>query len=367
MSQLWRSLRVRLVLSHIAVVVVGVVLMVAASSQLGPIFLRDDLHDMRRMMGDAPPHVFSDFESGINAGLLRALMMAAVGSTVIAVVAAMVASSRVLRPLQAVRMATRRLAAGSYHERLPIPDELELAELASDVNALAQTLEETEQRRLQLVSEVAHELRTPLATLKGYMEGLLDGVFEPSSETFASAAREAARLERLASDLSSLSRIEEGHVELHLDNIDLVETAAEVAERLRPQFDDKGVALVVESGPALPVTADKDRLAQVFTNVIGNALTYTPIGGSVTVRPRHNIDMASVSILDTGRGLSADQLQHVFERFYRVDRSAPGGTGIGLTVARRLTRLHGGDITATSPGLDRGSTFTVTLPLATDT
>lgn len=367
MRQHWRSLRVRLVLSHLAVVIVGVVLMVAASNQLGPIFFQDHLHDMRRVMGDTQPDVLSDFESGINTAFLRALMMAAAGSTVIAVGAAAVASSRVLRPLQAVRKATRRLATGSYQERVPIPQELELADLATDVNALAQALDETEQRRLQLVSEVAHELRTPLATLKGYMEGLLDGVFEPTSETFASAAREAARLERLASDLSSLSRVEEGHVELHLDNIDLKRTAAEVAERLRPQFDDKGVTLIVESGPPLPVTADRDRLAQVFTNLIGNALTYTPTGGQVTLRSQRNTDMANISIIDTGRGLTPQQQQLAFERFYRADRSTPGGTGIGLTVARSLTRLHGGDITATSPGPHRGSTFTVTLPLTTHT
>ena len=121
--------------------------------------------------------------------------------------------------------------------------------------------------------------------------------------------------------------------------------------------------LVVEPGPTLPVWADPDRIAQVFTNIIGNALSYTPAGGRVVVRAEVGSGLAAVAITDTGRGLAADQREAVFERFYRADRSAPGGTGIGLTIARSIARLHGGDVTATSPGPGLGSTFTVRLPL----
>lgn len=151
-------------------------------------------------------------------------------------------------------------------------------------------------------------------------------------------------------------------MELRLEETDLGEVAAEVADRLRPQYDDQQVELVVEPGPPLPVLADRDRIAQVFTNLIGNALTYTPSGGEVVVRPEKVADQARVAVIDTGRGLTADQLEMVFERFYRADRSVAGGTGIGLTIARSLARLHGGDLSASSPGTGRGATFTLTLP-----
>jgi len=362
MRHLLRSLRARLVVSHLAVVAVGVTVLVVTGRQLGSVFVHDHLRSMSEMMGGIEGAVI-DLETGVTSGFTRALLWATLASAAAAVVAATLASVRVLRPLEEVRRVTQRLATGSYRERVPIPEERELGALAADVNALAQALEETEQRRLRLVSEVAHELRTPLATLKGYLEGLLDGVFEPTEETFAAAAGEAARLERLAADLSALSQAEEGQVELRPEEIDLAEVATEVAGRLRPQFDDQEVELVVVSAPALPVLADRDRIAQVFTNLIGNALSYTPSGGRVLVRSEKKASQAQVSVSDTGRGLTADQLEVVFERFYRADRSVAGGTGIGLTIARSLARLQGGDVSATSPGTGRGSTFTLTLPL----
>ena len=363
MRHLLRSLRARLVVSHLAVVAVGVTVLVVTGRQLGSVFVHDHLRSMGDMMGGMEGGLMTDVEIGVTSGFTRALLWATLASAAAAVVAATLASVRVLRPLEEVRRVTQRLATGSYRERVPIPEERELGALAADVNALAQALEETEQRRLRLVSEVAHELRTPLATLKGYLEGLLDGVFEPTEETFAAAAGEAARLERLAADLSALSQAEEGQVELRPEEIDLAEVATEVAGRLRPQFDDQEVELVVVSAPALPVLADRDRIAQVFTNLIGNALSYTPSGGRVLVRSEKKASQAQVSVSDTGRGLTAGQLEVVFERFYRADRSVAGGTGIGLTIARSLARLQGGDVSATSPGTGRGSTFTLTLPL----
>lgn len=144
---------------------------------------------------------------------------------------------------------------------------------------------------------------------------------------------------------------------------DLVELVGGVANRLRPQFEDQEVELTVASGPPLAVTVDRDRIAQVLTNVIGNSLAYTPAGGRVTVGTERVRDVGRVVVSDTGRGMTAEQIDLVFDRFYRADRSTTRGTGIGLTIARSLARLHGGDVTASSPGLDRGSTFAVTVPL----
>jgi histidine kinase len=235
---------------------------------------------MGHMMEGMAATGMSQLEEGITTAFNRALLWATIISAVAAAAFATFSALRLLRPLEEVRRVARRLADGSYHERAPIPRDEELAALATDVNALAEALEETEQRRSRLVSEVAHELRTPVATLKGYMEGLLDGVFQPDPETLAAAVREAGRLERLASDLSSLSRAEEGQVELHLETVDLNHLVHDVTDRLRPQFDDQDVDLDVESRPPLLVVIDRDRIAQVLTNLVGNALSYTPSGGA---------------------------------------------------------------------------------------
>ena len=362
MKRLFGTLRARLLLSHLAVVAIGITILLLAGRRLGTVFVDEHLRSMPHMMGGMAAAETLQLEKGIDAAFNRALLWAALISGGTAAAAATFAAVRVLRPLEQVRQVARRLAAGSYHERIPVPAEDELAALVTDVNELAEALEETEQRRLLLIAEVSHELRTPVATLKGYLEGLLDGVFEPDPETLAAAVREAHRMERLAADLSALSRAEEGRVELRLEPADLGRLAAEVAERLRTQFDDQDVRLEVETSQPIPVVVDRDRMAQVLTNLVGNALSYTPSGGRVMVRPGVEGEMARVEVSDTGRGLTDEQAAMVFDRFFRVDRSAAGGTGIGLTIARSLARLQGGDVTVFSPGLGRGSTFLLTVP-----
>lgn len=363
MRQLAGSLRGRLILSHLGVVIIGLVVVLIAGRRLGVVFVDSHLRSMGGMMGGMAPSDSSLFEQGITAAFNRALLSAAVISGVAAMVAATFSARRMLAPLEEVRRVAGRLATGSYSERVPIPQEEELAALAADVNALAQALEETEQRRLQLIAEVAHELRTPVATLKGYLEGLLDGVFEPDPETLAASVREARRMERLTTDLSTLSRTEEGQIDLDLESTDLAALSGEVVDRLRPQFADQNVALVIDARSPVLANVDHDRIAQVLTNLIGNALSYTPNGGRVEVRIDQPPGLVQIEVKDTGRGLTEEQLSMVFERFYRVDRSLPGGTGIGLTIARSLARMHGGDLTVTSPGLGHGSSFALTIPV----
>ncbi|MFV1970794.1 MAG: sensor histidine kinase [Acidimicrobiia bacterium] len=355
-----------MILSHVLVVFIGVITVLIATSLLTPAFVNDHIAVMEEIADSGEgAAAIDEFETGILTGFGQALFIGAIVSTIVALIVGIVASNRLLRPIEGIRSATRRLASGAYAERIELPPEAELAALAEDVNTLAQTLEETELRRLRLISDVAHELRTPLATIKGYMEGLVDGVFPATDEVFIATGREAARLERLATDLSELSRVEEGAQGLRFEPLDLTAVAAEVAEHLRPQFEDKGVTLRVADQPTLRVLADRDRMAQVFTNIIGNALSYTPQGGSVEITGRATDDRVALSVTDTGRGLDDHQLERVFDRFYRADRSAPGGAGIGLTIARSLVRAHRGDIDVSSAGPGRGATFTVTLPAAT--
>ncbi len=357
----WR-LPGRLFASYALVAVVG-----AAVSYVTVRLLAPRLFDRRMgMMGDGShmtgrgPDVHSAFLSAVN----TALVVGVLASVVVAAALAMLVTQRLLRPLDAVRAATRRIAAGHYDSNVPLPSEPELAELASDVNALADALAATESRRTRLLGEVAHEMRTPLTSLDGYVEGMIDGVFAADQATLASLSTELRRLHRLADDLSDLSRTEERRLELSRSDEDLTEIVRRAAARLAPQFQDAQVALEVAAAPVVSVHVDPDRITQVLTNLLGNALLATPPGGVVSVRTRCSAARAEVEITDTGVGLAGDDVERVFERFYRAPGQPrrSGGSGIGLTIARGIARAHGGDVTAASAGPGHGATFTVSLP-----
>jgi histidine kinase len=373
------SLWARLLTAQLLVIGLGAVTMLVLMELLAPSFFSNDVQRMNDMMVDpdmmgnmmgssSPGFLTPGVEAGLQDAFDSAFRRALAISLAVAGVGAMAVSGfatwRILSPLQAVSRSTRRLAEGAYDQRIEPPAEPELAALANDVNALAGALHSTEQRRIRLISEVAHELRTPLSTIEGYIEGLLDGVFQPTEEIYAASGREVRRLKRLADDLSELSRAEEGTQPLTLESVDLVSLANLVAGNLETQARAKGIDLTV-AGPSTPIILDidRDRITQVLTNIVGNALTYTDPGGRITVAIRTRASSAIVEVADTGRGLTADQLSAVFERFYRANHTGPGGSGIGLTIALAITRRHGGDITAASPGPGEGSTFTVTLPL----
>ncbi len=281
-----------------------------------------------------------------------------------AIFASSVVSWRVTRrlaePLNAIGAATRELAAGRYDVRVPHADTLELDRLATDVNQLAHQLETTEQRRLRLIGDVAHELRNPLSTIEGTMEALLDGVVEANPDTYARIGREAARLRRLADDLSSLSSAGE-LVVAATEAVDLGALAAAVVAQLEPQATAKGLTLDLEAAEVPTIRGDRDRLTQVLTNVIGNAVQYTD-EGAVLVRASASGAGVVLEVLDTGRGLAADDLTRVFERFHRVDQHFSDGTGVGLAIAKLIVEAHAGRITATSAGLGQSSTFRIELP-----
>jgi histidine kinase len=352
-------------LSHMLVVFVGVITVMIATALLTPTFIRDHITFMEGVVGpELGDQASVDFESGILQGLGRAVFAAAVVSTIVALIVGIAASNRLIQPLEQIRSATRRLASGAYSERVEPPHEAELAALAEDVNTLASALEETEIRRLRLIAEVAHEIRTPLATIQGYMEGLVDGVFPPSNDIYLAVSRETSRLERLAADLAELSAIEEGNFPLDLKIHDLSQEVETVTESLRPQFAVKGVDLAVADLPPMSVRGDRDRISQILTNIVDNALSHTAEGGTVTLAGWTDGATVHLSVTDTGRGLTEEQMSAVFDRFYRADRSVPGGAGIGLTIARSLARAHGGDLDVTSRGLGHGATFTLRLPAA---
>lgn len=362
-----RRLNVRLLVSYLVVIAAGAVALVVTTYLIGPPIFEHGLgHALGRGAGArggraTASAVSSDFATALGISLLVALAVTMVTAGALAVYS----SRRILRPLDAVRAATRRLARGHYEERVQPPAEEELAGLAADVNTLAQALADTEARRARLLSEVTHELRTPLTTIEGHVEGLVDGVFD-RDEVYAAVSTEVSRMRRLVDDLSLLSRAQEGRLELRPADVDLARLARDVGERLRPQFEGKSVGLLLATSAPLWVRADPDRIAQVLTNLVGNALAYTPEGGEVEVQSERDEGWARVDVSDNGRGLAPQDQERVFERFFRVrdPEHQKGGTGVGLTIARGIAQAHGGDVVCRSAGLGQGSVFTLRLPLA---
>src|SRR6266508_1299132 len=381
----WASLGVKLFASYLVVVAIGVGTLVVAASLATPSFF--DLR-MAQMMSIAGPgqgpgvgmmgqagssQMIGQFDAALaetfRASLGQGLLLAGAAALATAVSAGLLVSRRIVSPIRELARASHRIADGQYAERVTAIVQDELGELGASFNAMAAALEAIEQRRTELIGDVAHELRTPLATLRGYLEGLMDGVVEPSDQTWARLHDETGRLQRLVDDLQELSRAEARQLPLHPSTIQTTELVRAAVERLGSAYADKGVTLETTVEPGVPdVMADSDRAIQVLTNLLGNALRYTPATGSVRVHvaPAGRREVA-VSVSDTGVGIPPEHLPRVFERFYRVDKSRSrvlGGSGIGLTIARALVEGMGGRIWAESAGTGQGATFTFTLPVA---
>ncbi|MDI6772394.1 MAG: ATP-binding protein [bacterium] len=360
-----RSLGVQVFVSYLIVLVVGLVVLAAALNFLG------SRHVARRIEGSGPRFggpPATNIERIFRTGVADALVVAGIAAIVAAGALSIYVTRRIVLPVQALAAASQRLAAGHHDERVPVQGTDEMGALADSFNTMAEALGQTETRRRALLADVAHELRTPLSGIKGYMEGLSDGVLEAGPETYGRVAVEVDRLQRLVTDLEELSRLDAGVVPLTRQTVPVRQIVEAAVERLRQQAYDQGLILEVAVPEALPaVIVDVDRIQQVLLNLIGNAIQYTPPPGRITVRARSDGPRVRIDVEDTGVGIAAEHLAHVFERFYRVDRSrarSGGGSGLGLTIARYLVEAHGGSIRAASPGPGRGSTFSLTLPSA---
>ncbi len=367
-----RRLRTRLFLSYVVVVAAGAVAMLVVGTAVTRTVYERRLGGLGLTRGQGPPGggvSTSQLTSALDESLLPALVAGVAAALVTATVVAMFVGGRLLRPIDELRAATRRMAAGDFATAVPLPAETELASLATDVNRLGEHLASIEQRRSQLLGEVTHELRTPITVIRGQTEALIDGIVAPSTESFVAIADEAARLQRVVDDLTLLSRADEGTLDVRLDDLDLSVVVFDAAERLRPQFEYADVTLVVDIGAPpvpLPVRGDVDRLTQIVSNLLGNALGHTPAGGTVTVRTGADGPMALVDVVDSGPGVPPDEMERIFERFHRgsARRSAHAGRGLGLTIARGLARAHGGDVVVAPTPAGSGADFRVSIPLA---
>ncbi len=360
-----RGLGAKLFLSHFLVVLVAVLTLLMAILVIAPIIFGRTF-EPALLLGGADDALAEAFEQT----LLYSLLAAGALATLAAALASLLVSRRVVEPLRYVLAVTSRIASGRYGERVPVRYSDELGELSQSFNAMARALEEAERRRVEVISDVSHELRTPLSTIRGYVEGLAEGVVEPSQETWTLLYAEFERLGRLVDDLRRLSRAEAGQLDLNTAPISPAETVRFAVGGMLPLFDEKGVELKNTVPEDLPsVLADVDRVVQVLSNLLSNALAHTPDGGRVVVKAEARGDEVTFEVTDTGTGIAREHLERVFERFYRVDKSrsrgeARGGSGVGLAIARALVEAMGGRIRVDSPGLGEGATFAFTLPIS---
>lgn len=362
------GLRSKLLVSHFLVALVGTLTFLAAVSIVAPI-----LFGSLTSGAMSPGHLMTMAEmlelvrEAFAKTIFYSLLAAALAAVVTGAVASLFVSRRIVGPLGRMLAATRRISAGRYDERVPVQENDELGSLSESFNAMASALEETGRQRSEFIADVSHELRTPLSTLQGYMEGLIDGVIEPSDETWGLLYTEAERMRRLVEDLQQLSQAEAGQLTLDLEPVSSVEIVNRSTESMLPLFAEKGVELESESPEDLPpIVADADRVVQVLTNLLRNALRYTPSGGRVMVEARMRSDEVRFTVRDTGAGIAREHLPHVFERFYRVEKSRSregGGSGVGLAISQALVEAMGGRMWADSAGLGKGATFYFTLPM----
>ena len=294
----------------------------------------------------------------------RYLINASLAALALAVTLSFLLMRRALRPLSQMADATRRIAAGDYDARVDIKANDEVGRLGVAFNQMADSLERVEKLRKTMVGDIAHELRTPLTNIRGYLEGLTDGVVPPSRQTHAILEREILRLVRLVEDLNRLTKADAAHAYLRRETVSLARLVEQVIDLERAAFDAGGITIATEFDAAgSSVSADRDKLLQVLRNLIQNGWQYTPAGGAFRVSVEPCAGGMKASFVSTGVELAADDVPLIFERFYRGEKSRSrdsGGAGIGLAIVKQLIEAHGGAVGAES---DHGETrFWFTLP-----
>lgn len=356
------SIAGRLLLGMTVVLVAAGLAAWLVARAVGPTTFHEHMRQAMGMGGPVAVHAEEAFVSASTVTLTAALGAAAVTALLVSVALA----RRLGGSLRVMASAAEELAAGRYDVRVPEPRiGAEFDSLARVLNELAARLEHVEALRGRLIGDVAHELRTPVATITAYLDGLEDGVAALDDQTVAVLRAQAGRLTRLSSDLGAVSRAESGELTLELASAPPDELVRSAARTAAERFRDKGVRLDVEAPPGLPaVRVDVERFGQVLGNLLDNALRHTPTTGHVTLAARRLTDGVRFVVADDGEGIDPQHLPYVFERFYRADSARDrehGGSGIGLAISRALVTAHGGTITAQSAGAGTGATFVVDL------
>ncbi len=359
------GLRSRLLFSHLVVMIVGLVSLVIISKISSPRLFVLHLERLENQGLDLID-VRTELVEGFEIAWRRSTLWSVIVGTTAAGGLSYWVSKRIMQRLTEMEQITQKFAAGNLQARLPMSDIPELNRLGASFNRMAASLEGVETRRRELIGDMTHELRTPLTVVRGYLEELADGEIEPSAEIYRRLAKETKRLERLVNDLQELSKAEAGYLPINIQPVNLRPLLDSLVEKFTDQLLEDGPVILCECPSSIPIVlADIDRTEQVLVNLLGNAVRYTS-EGSITIRVWTEADQLWIGVIDTGIGISPEDLPHVFERFWRADESRArqsGGTGIGLTISCRLVELQGGKIQVESEK-GSGSTFRFSLPLA---
>jgi two-component system sensor histidine kinase BaeS len=299
----------------------------------------------------------------------QAIITAGITAIIIALLLGIWLAQRLTKPLRNLTKATQAVAAGDFQQRVAVTSKDEIGELAHDFNQMAHTLEISEKQRQQLLADTAHDLRTPISVMRSHLEAMLDGVFPATPENLAVVHEETLHLGRLVDDVRTLSLVETGHLPLDMATIDMTELVQQAVAAFVPLAEADGVLLNSKLSATDPVRADAARLHQVLANLIANALRYAPQGKgdppTVSVTIENQSDAVRIGIKDNGPGLTAEQQQHVFDRFWRSDSARnrdEGGSGLGLAIAQGIVEAHGGSIAVASEA-GSGTEMIVRLPV----
>ena len=304
----------------------------------------------------------ADFGNALAAPLIQAGLV----GIVFAVILAALISRMIAKPLQRLALAATDVARGDYDVHVPATGPPELRSVANSFNHMTAEVLAANTAQRDFLGNVSHDLKTPLTSIQGYAQAIMDGAADDPQAAAQIIHEEAGRLNRMVVELTGLARLQAGRLSLKTEPIDMAQLVDGVAQSLRMVAEKQGIELVLSSQPAPRIAGDGDRLAQVLINLIGNALKFTPAGGRVEIETARQGPGARVDIRDNGIGIPPDELPRVFERFYQVDkaRGPQRGTGLGLAIAREIVEAHGGRITAQSRGRDQGAAFRVWLPAA---
>ena len=358
------SLTTRLLISQIAVSIAMALTMVVVAAIAGPSLFEAHMHEA----GEASPGVLAHSEEAFRTAGLISLAIGMVIAISGTIVVSVLIARRLKRSLTQLGDAAARISEGDYALRVGQGDSRELATLANSFNTMAGRLATVEGTRRRLLTDLAHEMRTPLASMEICVESLEDGAIHPGPEAWQILASQINRIARLADDLGQVSAAEEGRLDLvarPTDPNQLAETAVLAA---RDGFERKFVRLDLHphAGDSLLVSADAARIGQVLGNLLSNALRHTPAGGLVTLSVADAAGSVHLTVSDNGEGIAPEHVPHIFERFYRADSARDrehGGTGVGLAISQAIAKAHSGTLTVTSQGLGTGTAVTLHLPL----
>jgi signal transduction histidine kinase len=353
----------RLLGAQALVLLAGAVTTWVVAAIVGPAIFREHL---RRAGVSHTASEAGHVERAFTSSLAISISIALIAATAAALAVTWYFSRRVQRSVAQVAAAAEHVAAGQYDARVSDPGlGREFAILAETSNTLAERLEATETSRRRMLADLAHEMRTPLATVDAHLEAIEDGIRTLDEDTLGVIRLSTQRLRRLAEDISAVSRAEEGTLDIARQPVAASDLAQDSAQTSADRFATAGITLETELKTDAQVLVDPDRIGQVLTNLLDNALRHTPDGGTVRIACSARGPWVELVVTDTGDGIAPEHLSHVFDRFYRSDAARTrerGGSGIGLSIARALVQAHGGEITAASAGPGLGAQFTVRLP-----